>query len=117
MSDLSPPPLRPAHTPSSWLAKRPFGLAAAVLGLLAFVVVAAAQDELWSASDLRLAIPGFALTAAAAGVSVARREGAYALWLLGLGLAGAALVLGWFLMVTIVVAATAILMLIVHALM
>ena len=36
---------------------------------------------------------------------------------LGLGLAGAALVLGWFLMVAIVIGAAAILMLILHTVM
>lgn len=119
MSDLTPAPLRPADpSAASWLARRPAGLAAAVLGILAFIVVAIGQGDLWATPDWRLSVPGFALTAIAAGVSIARRErGAYPLWLIGLGAAGAALVLGWFLMVAIVVGATAILMLILHALM
>ena len=114
-----PAHLRPATQPgASWLAQRPAGLAAAVLGLIAFVVAAASQGELWSTPDWRLSVPGFAVTAAAACASIARRErGAYPLWLIGLGLAGAAIVLGWFLMIAIIVAATAILMLILHALM
>ena len=63
-------------------------------------------------------MPGFAATAIAAVVSLARRErGATALWLVGLGLAAAALVLGWFLMLAIVIGATAIVILILHAVM
>lgn len=114
-----PAHLRPADpSASAWLAQRPAALAAAVLGLLAFIVVAISQGQLWSTPDWRISVPGFVLTAAAACVSVARREvRAYPLWLLGVGLAGAALVLGWFLMVAIVIGATAILMLILHALM
>lgn len=114
-----PAHLQPADpSATSWLATRPAGLAAAVLGLLSFAVVAIAQGDVWSTPDWRLSVPGFALVAIAAGISLARRErGAYPLWLMGLGLAGAAIVLGWFLMVAIVIGATAILMLILHALM
>lgn len=114
-----PAHLRPAtRSGGSWLAARPAGLAAAVLGLIAFVVAAASQGELWATPDWRISVPGFAVTAVAAGVSLARRErGAYPLWLIGLGLAGAAIVLGWVLLFAIVVGATAILMLILHALM
>jgi hypothetical protein len=114
-----PPHLRRAGTsPLAWLARRPAGLAAALLGLAAFVVVAVAQPTLWSTPDWRLAVPGLAATAIAAAVSIARREpGGYPLWLLGLGLAGATLVLGWFLMLAIVIAATVVLILILHALM
>ena len=114
-----PTHLRPADpSASAWLAQRPAALASAVLGGLAVIVVAISQGQLWSTPDWRISVPGFVLTAAAACVSVARREvRAYPLWLLGVGLAGAALVLGWFLMVAIVLGATAILMLILHALM
>lgn len=114
-----PAHLRPAtQSGASWLAQRPAAVAAAALGLLAFVVAAVSQGEVWASPDWRLSVPGFAVTAAAAGASIARRErGAYPLWLVGLGLAGAAIVLGWFLMIAIVIGATAILMLILHALM
>jgi hypothetical protein len=115
---------RPAHlraaSPSrwAWLARRPAGLAAAVLGLAAFVAVAVSQPHLWATPDWRLSVPGAAVTGLAALISLARREhGAYPLWLAGLGLAGAALVLGWFLMLAIVVAVTAALILILHAVM
>lgn len=114
-----PAHLRPADDSArSWLAQRPAGLTAAALGLLAFVVVAVSQRELWSTPDWRISVPAFAATAIAACVSIARRErGAYPLWCLGLGLAAAALVLGWFLMLSIVIGVTAILIVILHAVM
>ncbi|HEY0985869.1 MAG TPA: hypothetical protein VGD80_02415, partial [Kofleriaceae bacterium] len=102
----------------AWLARRPAGVAAAVLGLAAFIVVAVAQPTRWSTPDWRLTVPGLAATAIAAAISIARREpGSYPLWLLGLGLAAAALVLGWFLMLAVVIAATVALILILHAVM
>jgi hypothetical protein len=102
----------------AWLARRPAGLLAAALGLLAFIVVAVAQPKLWSTPDWRLSVPGLAATAIAALISLARREhAAYPLWLVGLGFATAALVLGWFLMLAIVIGATVVLILILHALM
>ena len=85
--------------------------------LIAFIVVAVTQRELWSTPDWRISVPGFAATAVASLVSLARRERAHALWLVGLGLAAAALVLGWFMMLAIVIGATAILMLILHTVM
>lgn len=112
-----PAHLRPVDPRAgTWLAQRPAGLAAAVLGLLAFVVVAISQAELWATPDWRITVPGFVVTAIAAGVSIARRErGAYPLWLIGIGLAAAALVLGWFLLFAIVIGATAVVMVILHA--
>jgi len=118
-----PSHLRPA-SPSrwgsrwGWLARRPAGVLAAVLGLVAFIVVAVAQPKLWATPDWRLSVPGLAATAIAALISLARREhAAYPLWLVGLGLAIAALVLGWFLMLAIVIGATVVLILMLHALM
>ncbi len=108
----------PDSSRGAWFARRPAGTIAAVLGLLTFIVVAIAQPELWSTPDWRLTVPGLAATAIAALVSIARREHeVYPLWLLGLGLAGAALVLGWFLMLAIVIGATVALILILHAVM
>ena len=102
----------------AWLVQRPAGAACAALGLITFIVVAVAQPALWAAPDRRLTVPGLAATAIAALLSIARREtGAYPLWLLGLGLATAALVLGWFLMFAIVIGATVVLILILHAVM
>jgi hypothetical protein len=115
-------PLRPAVSPivapPRWLARRPAGAVALVLGLASFVVVAIVQPALWSTPDAQVSLPGLAATALAAAVSLARRErDAYPLWLLGVGLAGAAVVLGWFLMFAIVIGATALLILILHAVM
>jgi hypothetical protein len=102
----------------AWLARRPAGTAAALLGLTAFVVVAVAQPRVWATPDWHLSVPGAIATAALALISVARREpAAYPLWLVGLGLAGAALVLGWFLMLAIVIGVTVVLILILHAVM
>ena len=76
------------------------------------------QRELWSTPDWRISVPAFAVTAIAA---APRSPGASAahirLWCLGLGLAAAALVLGWFLMLSIVIGVTAILIVILHAVM
>jgi hypothetical protein len=110
--------LRPVASRRGWLAQRPAGAAAAALGLLSFVVVAVAQPALWSTPDWRISVPGLAAAAIAALISIARREpAAYPLWLIGLGLAGAAVVLGWFLMLAIVIGATVVLILILHAVM
>ena len=105
---------KPDHRPAP---RHAAGVAALVLGALAFVVVAATQEPLWSTPDPRISVPAFVVTAAAAIVSIARRERAYPFWLGGLGLAGAALVLGWFLMFALIVAAAAVLILILHSVM
>jgi hypothetical protein len=110
--------LRPSDGGGSWIAKRPAAAIALVLGVLSFLVVAVAHGQLSSTPDARLSVPGFVATAIAAAVSLARREPqGYWLWALGVGLAGAAIVLGWFLMLAIVVGATAIVILILHAVM
>ncbi len=112
-----PSHLAPADpSASSWLATRPAALAAGVLGLISFIVVAIAAGELGVTPDWRISVPGFALTAIASIVSIARKErGGYMIWMIGLGLAGASLILGWFLMVAIVIGAAVIAVLILHA--
>ncbi|HEU4728423.1 MAG TPA: hypothetical protein VFT22_11050 [Kofleriaceae bacterium] len=111
--------LRPALASRwAWFVRRPAGVTAAVLGLTAFIVIAIVQPTLWSTPDWRLSVSGLVATAIAVLVSVARREqAAYPLWLTGLALAGAALVLGWFLMLAIVIGAAVVLILILHAVM
>jgi hypothetical protein len=99
---LAPPPGRAA------------AVVALALGVLAFVMSAAVRDHVWAATDLRIGLPGFLLTAVAAGISVLRRERAYGFALAGVGLAGAGLVLGWFLMFAIVLGATALVIGILH---
>jgi hypothetical protein len=112
-----PAHLRPAGG-GSWLAQRPAAAVALALGVVAFLAALIAQGELTSSPDPRLTVPGFGVTAAAAIVSLVRRErGAYWAWGLGVGLAGAAIVLGWFLMLAIVAGATAAAILILHTVM
>jgi hypothetical protein len=112
-----PSHLAPADpSAGSWLASRPAALAAGVLGLVAFIVVAIASGELGATPDWRISVPGFALTAIASIASIARKEhGGYKIWLIGLGLAAASLVLGWFLMVAIVIGVAVVAVLILHA--
>ena len=111
-----PQPLpRPDH-----LAPAPGRTAAIIalaLGILTFVLAAAVRDRLWAPTDLRVGVPGFLATAAAAGISFARRERAWGLAVAGLGLAGAGLVLGWFFMFALVLGATALVIAILHHLL
>jgi hypothetical protein len=114
---------KPEHlrdVPSSrreWLVQRVWAIVSLALGVISFVVVAATQDQLWTTPDARISVPGFAATAAAAIVSLARRERGHALWLAGLGFATAAVVLGWFMMFAIVIGVTLLLMLILSTVM
>jgi hypothetical protein len=117
------PLTRPEHlrdvpsTRGEWLARRPWALASLVLGVISFVAVAASQPVLWSTPDWRISVPCFAITAIASLGALARREPGHGLWLAGLGFAAAALVLGWFMMLALVIGATLILMLIVSTVM
>ena len=112
---------RPSHLQrpeAGRLPPRKAAAAALALGALSFLLAAIVHGELSSMPDLRLTVPGLAATAVAAAASIARREqGGYWLWALGLGLAGAAVVLGWFLMLAIVAGATALAIVILHAVM
>jgi hypothetical protein len=113
---------RPAHlrpeAERGWLAPRKAAALALALGVASFVVVAVAHGELSSMPAWWLTAPGLAATAAAAAASIARREPrGHWLWAIGLGLAAAAVVLGWFLMLAIVIGATAIVILILSAVM
>ena len=97
---------------------RKLAFVALVLGIASFAVVAIVHPNLSALPDWRLSVPGFALTAAAAIASLVRREPqGYWLWALGLGIAGAAIVLGWFLAIAIVIVATTIVILILHSVM
>ena len=102
---------------AQWLAKRPFALASLGLGIIAFIVVTVTQEQMWTTPDWRISVPGFAATAVASLVSIARSEKGHALWLVGVGLAGAALVLGWFMMFAIVIGVTLVLMLLLQTVM
>ncbi len=110
--------LRPATASrGAWIKQRPFALASLALGLLSFIVVATTSPQIWSTPDWRISVPGFVLTAAAAIASMVRREHGPGFWALGLGIAGAALVLGWFMMLAIVIGVTFLLMLILSTVM
>lgn len=100
-----------------WLRGHVAGLIALAAGVATLVVVAVHRDGPWAAPDLRLALPGLGVTALAAGAALARRERAYALWALGLGAAAAACVLGWVVVTAVVVAVTAGVVLVLHAVM
>jgi hypothetical protein len=112
-----PDHLRPDSPQGAWLIRHGAGVAALVLGVISFVIVAMTQHEIWSTPDWRISVPCFAVTVAASIISIVRRERAYPLWLFGLGVAGAAVVLGWFLMLAVVIGVTAVLILILHSVM
>ena len=95
-----------------WFKQRPFALASFALGVISFIVVATTSAEVWSTPDWRISVPGFAITAFAALISIVRREHGPGFWALGVGIAGASLVLGWFMMLAIVVGVTFLLMVI-----
>ncbi|MBP6630881.1 MAG: hypothetical protein KBG28_02125 [Kofleriaceae bacterium] len=110
-------PATPPARPGGWAAAHVAGLLALVLGVVGFMVVALTADKFWATPDWRLTVPFFVATVAAAVVSLVRREGTPALPLLGLGLAGAAMVLGWFLITAIVIGVTAVIILILSTVM
>ncbi len=90
---------------------------ALVLGIATLVVVLVLQDHLWSTPDWRVSVPPLVATAGAGLASVVRRERAYPLWLAGLGIAAAAAVIGWFLMLAVVIGVTVLLIAILHHVM
>jgi hypothetical protein len=114
-----PDHLKPVEddSPAAWIAKRKAAVAAGVIGVVSFLVVAVATTD-WDTPDFRISVPGFLLAAIASGVSLARREpqGAW-VWALGLAIAAAAIVLPWFFMIAAVVAGAALLMMILHAIL
>src|SRR5262245_29642134 len=96
-----PPPLaRAAGTADAphWLIAHACGVIAFACGVVGFAVIALTQDPLWSTPHASHSAPVLAVTAVAACASILRRERALALPLVGLGLAAAAAVLGWFLL-------------------
>jgi hypothetical protein len=107
---------KPTHLEAAQ--KKPYAIAALVVGILSFVVIAIAHPNVSALPDWKLSMPGFALAVAAAVMSLVRREPqGYWFWALGLGAAAAGIVLGWFLLLAIVIGATAIVILILHAVM
>ena len=98
--------------PKDWIRTHVFGLAALLVGVAAFIVVTILQRTLWSQPEWRITVPLFVVATALGATSMARKEGSYGLPLLGIALAAAAMVMGWFLIMAIVIAVTAIIILI-----
>jgi hypothetical protein len=120
MSEREPTPLARAAgvaAPRPWLLAHAAGAIALAIGVVGFAVIALTQDPMWAVPDWRHTVPLVVAATLAAGVSFGRREGAIALPLAGVGLTVAAMVLGWFLLTLIVVAATAAVILILSQVM
>ena len=117
---MSEPLTKPEHLKpvedQSLIARSKAAAVAALVGLASFAIVAITQGAV-ATPDWRVSVPGFALAVVAAVVSLSRREPGYWLWVLGLGLAAAGIVLGWFLMIAVIIAAAAVLIVILHAVM
>ena len=101
----------------AWFAAHLAGLIALVLGVTGFLITSLTQEQFWQTPSWKITVPFLVATVAAAAVSFVRKERALALPLLGVGLAAAAMVLGWFLIMGIVVAVTALVILILSAVM
>lgn len=110
------PAARPGHDPN-WFAAHAVGLITLVIGVAGFIVVALSQDEFWAQPDWHLTVPVLVVTVAAGVVSMARREGALYLPLLGIGLAAAAMVLGFVIVFGAVVLVTALVIVILSGVM
>jgi hypothetical protein len=116
------PPLERAARPhpgpgGPWVVGHLAGLVALALGVVGFLVTVLAQDTVWASPDWRIPAPFLGAALIAATVSIVRREGMWAIPLIGVGLAAAALVLGWFVITAIVVAATVVVIIILHSVM
>jgi hypothetical protein len=112
-------PLKPATdpAPANFFVQHAVGLGTLVLGAVAFVVTTLTQDALWTLPDWRLTVPFFVATLVGMIVSFARKEGMPILPLAGLGLAGVTVVLGWFFVMAAIIVVTAIIILVMSAVM
>lgn len=109
---------KPDHLgPHEWRATHAAGIVTLVLGALSLIVTLIAQNQLWSTPDWRITVPGFVVTAIAATLAIIRKEKSSVYWLLGLGLAGSALVLGWVMMLAIILGVMLALILVLHSVM
>jgi hypothetical protein len=100
-----------------WFRDHAMGLLALAIGVAGFIAVATQQQEFWAQPDLRLSVPFLIASIAVGVVSMARREGAIYLPLLGIGLAAAAMVLGFVVVFGAVVLVTGVVILILHGVM
>jgi hypothetical protein len=100
-----------------WLRARVAAAVALVMGVAVLVASAALRAGAWDASDPRLAGLGAAATGVVAAISLVRKEPARGLVLAAVGLAVAAVVIGWLMTVAVVIAAVAVAVALLHALM
>ena len=105
------------HREGPWALQHLAGLIALGIGLIGFLVVALSQKQLWSNPDWRIALPFLVASVIAASASIARREGMWVLPAVGVGLAAAALVLGWFVIMGAVILGTVVVIIILHSVM
>ena len=106
---------------AAWIRGHAAGLICAALGLIAVAAASllyfGGDDDVTRIPDVRFTTPFLVASLAAAIVSFARREGVYALAIGGIALAGAAMVLGWAIVVGIIAVVTAVVILVMQELM
>jgi hypothetical protein len=100
-----------------WLRARVAAVIALVVGATVFVAAAALRAGVWDASDARVAGLGAGATVVVAAISLVRREPARGLVMAAVGMAGAAVVIGWLIEVAVVIAAVAVALAVLHAVM
>ncbi|MFT3696114.1 MAG: hypothetical protein QM831_23450 [Kofleriaceae bacterium] len=115
MEPLTKPDHLDKPVANHWFAKHAVGTIALSLGILTFIVAMVSSHHVFATPDPRITVPAFVLTAGASLWAYLRKEHSGTLWLIGLGLAGASLVLGWILMLAIVLGATLLLILLFHS--
>ncbi len=107
-------------TPATWIKQHAAGLTCAALGLVAIAVAAVlcfGGETTIRIPDVRVTAPLLVATCAAAVVALVRREGTYPLLLCGVTLAGAAMVLGWAVVVAVIALCAAIVIAVMHHVM
>jgi hypothetical protein len=100
-----------------WFMAHLAGVICLVLGAASFATVALVTGDIRRVPDWHLTLPFFVAAVGAAGVSFGRRERAYAMPLLGVGLAAGAMVLGYFVLLAAVLVVTGLLILVMSHLM
>ena len=99
-----------AQKPPSWIARHPTGFATLVVGVLAIGITAivhfGAGQTVSELPDWRLTTPFAAVAVVLAAVSLLRKEGAPFVPIIGIGLCGCAMALGWILALAVIVGVT-----------
>ena len=108
----------PAPAPAEWLRRHAAGLGCCALGIAALAAGCwmqfGGERALTDTPDVRITVPLLVVTLAAGVASLARREGALVLPVIGVALAAAALVLGYVVLVVAVALGAALLLVLVH---